>query len=375
LIGGADRAVIEKRFKHAIDNRPFVIVEAKQRFPNDAKVSLVWGKGVRSASGGATAEDQTLECKVRPAFEAKVSCERENPRAGCLPLTPIRVNLTSEISAAAARQITLVGPDGARIAPAIEDGTTVLSVEFAPPFKESSQYTIVLPDHLMDDSGRALANASRFPYPVRIDQFPPLAKFSARFGIIESADPVLPVTVRNLEANIRGAKLRLDANTGLDGGFGAMAARLGARLFRIDNPDPKAILTWLRRVAEARRTDSVFHGTAQEGQRAFDIPKPNGPNAFEVMGIPLKGRGLYVADLAVHLKQGRANSLVWVTELESARPVAGAEVAISDCRGARIWSGGTDARGIAMVPRLDAIENPTRCETPDVTRDPDYYST
>jgi uncharacterized protein YfaS (alpha-2-macroglobulin family) len=402
LIGGTDRAVIEKRFERAIDHRPFVIVEAKQRFPNDAKVSLVWGKGIRSASGVATAEDQTLEFKVRPAFEAKVSCERENPKAGCIPLTPIRVNLTSEIPAAAARQITLVAPDGARIAPRIEDSTTVLSVEFAPPFKESSQYTILIPDHLMDDSGRALANASRFPYPVRIDQFPPLAKFSARFGIIESVDPVLPVTVRNLEADIRGAKLRLDANTGLDGGFRAMAARLGARLFRIDNPDPKAILTWLRRVAEARRTDSVFQGTAQERQRAFDIPKPNGPNAFEVMGIPLKGRGLYVVELesrrlgsvlldapktmyvptaalvtnlAVHLKQGRANSLVWVTELESARPVAGAEVAISDCKGARIWSGSTDARGIAMVPRLDAIENPTRCETPDVTRDPDYYST
>ena len=49
------------------------------------------------------------------------------------------------------------------------------------------------------------------------DQFPPLAKFSARFGIIESADPVLPVTVRNLEAQIHAAQLDLQggpANTG-----------------------------------------------------------------------------------------------------------------------------------------------------------------
>ena len=40
-----------------------------------------------------------------------------------------------------------------------------------------------------------------------------------------------------------------------------------------------------------------------------------------------------VTNLSVHFKQGAANSLVWVTALEDARPVGGADVAIADCHG------------------------------------------
>ncbi len=403
ILHGADRDVLAKRFQQSIDKRPFVILQAKQHFPNGAKVTLVWGKGIKSASGIATEEDQTLDFKVRPAFEAKVACERENAKAGCIPLTPVRVYFTAEISRDLARQVVLVAPDGARIGPKIDETDAISSVEFIPPFKESTQYTITLPDRLVDDSGRTLSNASRFPYPVKFDHFPPLAKFSARFGIVESADPVLPVTVRNLEAEIRGAKLKLDATTGAQAGLSGLVTRLEARLFRIDNPDPKTILSWLRRVAEAKRAQSVFASDGDAGQRAFEIPKPNGAKAFEVMGIPLKTHGLFVVELesehlgaallgepkpmyvptaalvtniAVHFKQGKANSLVWVTELENAKPVHGADVAIADCNGTRLWSGRTDARGIALVPHLDALDNPPRCDTGDsnTERESDYYS-
>ncbi|MCK7580764.1 MAG: hypothetical protein MZV65_37435 [Chromatiales bacterium] len=42
-----------------------------------------------------------------------------------------------------------------------------------------------LPDDFTDDAGRALANREIFPLTVRTDDHPPLAKFPARFGIIE----------------------------------------------------------------------------------------------------------------------------------------------------------------------------------------------
>src|SRR5579885_1692649 len=401
ILRGGDRDVLAKRFERSIDKRPFVILQAKQRFPNGAKVRLVWGRGIRTTSGIATIQDQTLEFKVRPAFEAKVTCERENAKAGCIPLTPVRVYFTGAISRELARQIALVAPDGTRSAPKIEEGGEISSIEFAPPFKESSQYTIAIPDHLIDDSGRILSNVSRFPYPVRFDHFPPLAKFSARFGIIESADPVLPVTVRNLEAEIRGDELKIGPALGASAGIRGLITRVQARLFRLDNPDPKSILSWLKRVAEASRAQSVFKDS-KTNPRAFALPKPNGAQAFEVMGIPLKARGLFVVELkserlgaallgetkpmyvpaaalvtnlAVHFKQGKANSLVWVTELESARPVKGADVSIADCNGAELWSGPTDARGIALVPHLDAIDNPPRCDSSsDADRESDYYS-
>src|SRR5262249_26768542 len=143
-------------------------------------------------------------------------------------------------------------------------------------------------------------------------------------------------------------------------------------------------------------------GDPQKGARDFAIPKPNGPNAFEVMGIPLKHRGMYVVELqsrrlgnalldqdapmyvptvalvtnlAVHFKKGARNSLIWVTALENAKPVAGADLAIADCSGNTLWRGTTDPRGLAMVPSIAAIAKPQRCDQqPDPNPDIDAYS-
>ncbi|HEV2170694.1 MAG TPA: MG2 domain-containing protein, partial [Candidatus Binatus sp.] len=123
--------------------------------------------------------------------------------------------------------------------------------------------------------------------------------------------------------------------------------------------------------------------------------------AFEVMGIPLKRPGLYVVELkstrlgtvllgapkpmyvptaalvtnlAVHFKQGQANSLVWVTALETGKPARGVNVAVADCHGTELWTGRTDARGLAMVPTSDAFANLPQCDTTPADRESDYYS-
>ncbi|MFM2058448.1 MAG: hypothetical protein RLY71_2833, partial [Pseudomonadota bacterium] len=61
--------------------------------------------------------------------------------------------------------------------------------------------------------------------------------------------------------------------------------------------------------------------------------------------------GVLVTQLGVHFKRGRESSLVWVTSLERARPVANAEVTVNDCRGTPLWQGRTDAAGLARIPR------------------------
>ena len=400
IVSGGNREILLKRFARITSKKPVVILQAKQRFPNNVAVSLIWGKGIKSKSGIATAQDQTVSYKTRKVFEAKISCERESAKAGCIPLTPMTVSFSAPISAVQAKQIALVSPDGTRQLAAISDPSDVSSFAFKGPFKESSQYRIEIPAKLTDDSGRQLANASRFPMTVAMGEFPPLAKFSARFGIIEKADPVLPVTVRNLEAQIAGSQLNLG---GSESGSSVrdLMTRLEATLWRVDRPKAGDVLSWLRRVAETKRAESVFAGENASGAKQFTMPKPNGPNAFEVMGIPLKRPGLYIVELkstrlgsillgkprpmyvptaalvtnlAVHFKQGQANSLVWVTALESGRPVDRAEVAIADCNGTEFWSGRTDARGLAMVPKLAAFENLPRCDSSQSDHESDYYS-
>src|SRR5271156_5020525 len=323
--------------------------------------------------------------------------------AGCIPLTPITLSFSAPISAEQAKQIALVSPDGARQFAVLTDPGETSSLSFNGPFKESSQYKIELPPGLVDGSGRELANASRFPMTVETGEFPPLAKFSARFGIIESVDPVLPVTVRNLEAEIAGNQLKLgeSAAGSSSSSVADLLARIEATLWRVPQPKAGDVLSWLNRVAEAKRAESVFGSGDASAAQQFTMPKPNGPNAFEVMGIPLKHPGLYivelkstrlgtvllgapkpmyvptaalVTDLAVHFKQGQANSLVWVTALETGNPVSGADVAVADCHGTELWTGRTDARGLALVPASAAFANLPQCDSMQTGQESDYYS-
>jgi len=406
IVGGADRDLLLKRFDAFINHRPAIILQARQAFPDNAEVKLVWGKGIATVGGIATAQDQEINFKVRPAFEAQFRCERENPAASCIPVTPMALSFSAPISAENARRVAIVGADGARRVaqlPDSADPSDIRRVVFPGPFKESAPYTIEIPAGLTDDTGRPLANAARFPLAVRTDAFPPLAKFSARFGIIEAADPVLPVTVRNLGPLLHGARLKAG---GMPSPTGAplrdFLSRIDARVFGLSAPDAPAVLSWLRRVASARRRQSVFAGRATDGApKSFTLPRPNGAKSFEVLGIPLGKPGLYVVELksvhlgavllgknapmyvptaalvtnlSVHFKQGAANSLIWVTTLEDARPVAGAAVAIADCHGHRLWAGITDRQGLALTPKIDAVSNPPKCEDVTATKY-DFYTT
>lgn len=406
VMSGADRDTLLKRFAGFINHRPAIIVQARQAFPDGAKVKLIWGAGIAAKSGIATTQNQELNFQVRPVFQARFGCERENPQAACIPVTPMSLSFSAPISADNARRITITGPDGRRRPAKLSDSSNlsdVRNVSFPGPFDESSRYTVDIPPGLTDDSGRPLSNASRFPMVVETAEFPPLAKFSARFGIIEEADPMLPVTVRNLEAELTGARLKAG---GMPSPSGApmrdFLSRIDARVFGLTVPDAPAVLDWLRRVASAQRERSVFAEQATEGApKSFTLPMPDGAKAFEVMGIPLGKPGLYVVELksahlgsvllgknapmyvptaalvtnlSVHFKQGPANSLIWVTALEDARPVAGAAVAIADCHGNRLWAGTTDKQGLALVPKIAAVSKPPKCVDIPPTRY-DFYTT
>lgn len=86
IVSGAERDLLLKRFGRMTSKRPRVILAAKQRFPNNTAVSLIWGAGIKSKSGIATVQDQTLNYTTRKVFEASIRCERENAKAGCIPL-------------------------------------------------------------------------------------------------------------------------------------------------------------------------------------------------------------------------------------------------------------------------------------------------
>ena len=384
------------RLRDAPDS-PLVTLACARTLPQGADVKLVWGKGIAATTGVATSTAQALAFKVRPAFRASFSCERVNKDAQCIPILPLSLNFTAPIAKAYAQKIRIVAADGKASWPAnlpkeATDG--IDAVSFGPGLPERTQFHIQLPDGLKDDAGRPLANAKSFPLQVRTDENPPLAKFAADFGILERVlpgdeVPLLPVTVRNVEPVLPGQVAAVRAPSA------AKDALIPGQVAQVKRGDEMAVVGWFRRLAAANRIEREFddktgqwtvkrNGYASSVFRASDartkiaVPKPGGTKAFEVVGIPLKEPGFYVVELAspklgaallgaprpfyvraavlvtnlaVHVKVGRESSLVWVTQLADAAPVANAEVAVRDCAGKVYFEGRTDAAGIARVPK------------------------
>ena len=415
ILSGAVRdTILAARYGDTSRPEHLLVLQARQRFPNGRRVTLVWGRGVEAPSGVATDQDQELTWVVRPAFTVDFRCGRESPRSACVPVMPMTLEFSAPLAAAEARRIALVAPDGRRLGPEgrpDEEGPLVSRLTFKGPFPENATLQVQVPDGLSDEAGRRPVNAASYPLAVRTGPFPPLAKFSARFGVLErNADPALPVTVRNLEPEVAARLL------GVPAGSDGFLEWVQGRLFRVPLDRAGDVLPWLQRLAAADRERSVFGppasperaGRAAAGSkppeeaktpegapapparptRTFKIPRPRGAEAMEVIGIPLGQPGFYVVELesarlgaallgqsrpmyvpaaalvtnlAVHLKRGTSASLAWVTTLDEARPVAGAEVAVHDCRGRVLWRGRTEAGGIARLGDLPADAALPRC--------------
>jgi hypothetical protein len=373
ILAGEEREALLARQRWLLDQVPdkdrLILLQCRQAFPVKSKLSLVWGRGIKTAAGGiATSRDQVLHFESREPFLAEFGCERENRRAACIPVLPMGLRFNAPLDPAVAGEAVLKGPDGQSWKADLkaEAGT----VSFPGPFPENTEFELQIPGGIKDDAGRPLQNAGRFPLKVRTAGLPPLAKFAARFGIVELKDgPALPVTLRNLEPQVKAKRLQVaGADDAPPGG------RVTGKLLNISADGGAGLPAWLRKVAAATRETSLLAGVKEA--RTFALPKPGGGKAFEVVGIPLEKAGLYVVELeslllgksllgaprpmfvpaavlvtnlSVHFKQGRESSLVWVTALDSGRPVAEAQVNVRDCEGRLVWEGRTDAQGVARI--------------------------
>ena len=366
-----------------------IAVTCSERLPAGAKMRLVWGKGVEAVSGAKASRNETFPYVVREPFNASFSCERERANSPCSPLSDLRIEFSAAFDADKAPKARLLLPDGIRspFLPVAEGErqNTVSTLTFKGPFPQNAELKIELPTDLKDEAGRTLANAASFPLTVRTGALPPLAKFPGAFGILELKEGgVLPVTLRNVEATVPVANLPMPA---------ANAHRFSEKRLT----DDAEVIAAIKAVARFER--QTKNHTIGEGDEAYEyvdpyyaressflkgkagvtrreLPKPGGSGEFEVVGIPLQKPGFHlveiesrmlgaallsepkpmyvrttalVTNMAVHLKRGKDNGLVWVTALDTGKPVAGAEVRVSDCSGRSLWQGRSDAQGRALV--------------------------
>ncbi|GAB3625663.1 alpha-2-macroglobulin [Pandoraea terrae] len=341
-VEGEPRAALLKRFQLEKDAARVAIVQCNRTLAPGAKMQLVWGAGVATPSGIVNRMAKRFEFQVREPFTANFTCERENAKAPCTPLRPLRLEFSAPVARAIAEKIRLRAGNGsaASRSPTFDDSDknpTVSAVSFAAPFPERAELTITLPDGLADDSGRKLANAGMFPLATHTAAMPPLAKFAAApFGIVErfaepGMPPMLPVTLRNVEAAL-----------GVQGLAVAGPAAQGGKVAQLRVDNDADILKWLSQVRQfdettmslrdiGREMPSLLNNPAARDalygpnavtqtvgrEKRYDtrslpllaglqgvqpmalpVPKTNDPRPFEVVGIPFQKPGFYVVEIA-----------------------------------------------------------------------------
>jgi uncharacterized protein YfaS (alpha-2-macroglobulin family) len=419
LLKREEQEQLFKDLKMKKEKSPAVAFQCRRTFPPGAEVKIVWGKGIKALSNLPTVEDQTLVFKTRQPFYARFRGKREKPTSGCIPLLPMKLVFSAPVSWETARQVRLISQTGKiwKPQPGGEDHNPLVDwIVFEGPFPENTSFALHLPKNLKDDAGRPLSNQGQFPLKIKTDRYPSLAKFSARFGIIEWKEGgVLPLTVRNLEAEIKAWRTssedkptrpteKMAEKSSASGSPERALIRplvpetgkgipdpgtrsLSGRRQHLGIDQQEKIIEWLKILKTARRDQSILKG--KEGLQKISIPKQGSPNELEVIGIPLKEPGFHlleleseilgsrllnkllpmyvpaaalVTNLAAHFKWGRASSLVWVTTLDQGEPVPGAEVTIRDCNGKKHWQGKTDENGVARIgAALPSGKNLPRC--------------
>ena len=415
VVGGAARETLLRAQRLQREAARTAVLACARPLPNEARLRLVWNSALDLPGGTTTTQTpprlQRFDYRVRPAFTAEFSCERERAQSPCMPLRPLVVAFSTRVAraqAAAVRLETLgpVGtgqtPAGAVLAPLFDKddrSTEVEQVRFAAPLTELTRYRVVLPADLRDASGRALANARSFPLEVATAQAPPLAKFAAApFGVVEWGEQAaVPVTLRRVQADLgpgaAGGQVRIrriDGEAEVLRWFHRLQRHHETQLSARDLGRPQAEWHVWQESTDAQgrkqrqrvermiatREISLLAGDTQARRLALPPPAAGDTRAAEVVGIPIAEPGYHVVEiesrrlgqallaqaapmyvrtgvlvtnLGVHFKHGRDGSAVWVTTLDRARPVAGAEVAVHDCAGTRLWQGRTDALGLARV--------------------------
>ena len=332
--------------------RRIVAVRCMEALPGGARMRLVWGAGVASLDGTANPTDASHFFRVRPAFAAGPYC---SARLDDTCVGSIRVAFSAEVEREVAGRVRLVDSGGIELPTVVPDTPHVEWVEFEGAIAEDSTYQVQLAGPLADIDGRPLANEADFPLAVQTGTPPAQGTFGHGMTIVPPGPG----------ASVPGVFYRPPRTLH------------GRRLAATDERD---VSRWLQEIEDARERRSRWGGNEtpllgedEPGTAPFELAFHEQDAAFQTAAVPLSGHGLHVLELAlpptasvaepryvlgkaiatrldVHFKLGRESSLVWVTSLADGRPVADAELAITDgCTGASLWRDRSDAVGLGRV--------------------------
>lgn len=346
--------------KPLINYSNFILLKSDRAFPRGSKVSLKW--------------HADFSFNVSKAFKANFTCERETAQSDCVPLGQMYVQFSDEISAAELKNIYLQKSNGEKIFPSelktANPKSTLAAANFKGPFLANTKYSLVV-NGVKSLNREALSNQNSFPLKISTADLPSLLKVERAFLVLESSNPVLPVTLRNIENPLKTKEY-------------LPQLPIKSSSLVLDGDNVSTILTLLR---TARSADSAkpLNDPKSFKSVAFNVPKKLPNQATEIIGVPLKGNGLhflefesqllgqklnyephvdknyYVRSLAlvtninITMKYSTDEVIVWATSLDKGTPLYNINVGLFTSDGTKIKEAKTNQAGLAYF-KLNASE-------------------
>ena len=334
-----------------------VLLKCRDELPGGGELRLVWGAGISGAGGSANVDDQVLEFVVRPRFRIEVDCSASF-EGKCLGSVSAR--FTTPVDRSLAERVRVVDERGVALAREVDEDLQVHRVRFPAPLVENASYRVELTGPIEDIDGRPLANAADFPVTIETGRMPPGATFGTGLRVIAAGESALaPLLLRRPPERLNGYRLRVtrerDIARWLDRVWKATRDWSGEDVW----PNPQAAIhSILANQRGVRRftltpdqTDAPFRSAGvaigEPGLHVLELPLPESTAPTErrfVLGTVM------ATNLAIDFQHGYESSLVWVTTLDHATPVANAEVRLSHgCARRPLWRGRTDVNGLARI--------------------------
>ncbi|HMA93552.1 MAG TPA: MG2 domain-containing protein, partial [Polyangiaceae bacterium] len=352
-------------------NQGFRVVPRKS-LPRASQIRLIVAKGLIGTEGGlATAADQAETFStVSPLQVEKVDCDRATPKQLCDARSGVDLVFNNPVSVRELKKHLSVDGVPGKIATWYSDEEFAAYVHVTGPFRVGGSSALRISAGLRDEFRQPLAAA----YAERIrfdDLFPAMAlgmsgevfettaSSSIPVGMVNVADYerlFVPLSIQSLAALLPGAS--------------------GAELFALGQRQPNALY-------EHR---AVKFQPNQMGIEPFDPNAQRGPwlgaglLGVRFAGVAREGDSAIMADarliqrtnLGITGQIGRHGSAVWVTELDSGKPVPNAEVFVLHADATVRETVRTDAQGVARLSATaiasEAFEEPEKYPAAVVTK-------
>ncbi|MEA2463819.1 MAG: alpha-2-macroglobulin, partial [Acidobacteriota bacterium] len=346
-----------------IPGKELVVLETKPGIPSDTWIEILLGdKLAQSAQHARSGREQTFTIELEPTFFVQgVECV-----AQCDPESRNLLNF---------RTASGVTFDDARKAVTLTDITDPAKHVTVKPKATTAEYDYPSSSYGLDELGYTIAPGHR--YRVRVDptlvaddgqklgyawtgtveywQKSAFVSFGSGHGVWEATGgPVLPFHARNFKTvkqwlsplkleELMPTMLRLRET-----GFNVTPP--GKPVTRTVNTGRDKIAAIGLDLEPAIGDDNLgLAWAAVQPGEAFAKARVYDPSPVSTL--------VQATNLGISVKDSPQNTVVLVTRLEDAKPVAGATVSIRDLANKVFWSGTTDEKGIAVAQNTDLRRN------------------